>query len=260
MTYNQLQTFVALLRRDAQEFRKHIFSRFIDACVWTIIVLYVSQYIMPKFGTKPSFGIFILVSNIAAWGMFEVATNVSHLLADLKGNQSITYYLSLPIPQSWIFLRIALIDAYKSFVSTLPVLPLGKLVLGDSLVFSHISFGKFVIGYFLAHLFFGFFGLFVASLTPSMQYVTTVKLRIVFPMWFFGGYQFSWYMLYQTNEWLAYLSLANPTFYIIEGMRGTVIQDPTLLPFNLCMFMTLGWTIACGILGIHFFKKRLDCL
>ena len=260
MSYKQLQTFFAILYRDARVFQQHIISRFIDACIWAGIVLYVSQYIMPKFGIAQNFGLFIMVGNVVAWGMFEVATNISILLADIKNNQSTSYYLSLPVPHSWTFFRIGLMDAYKSFISTLPMIPLGKLILDDHFILSNIAIGKFITYYILSHVFFGFFGLFIASLTTNLHYITTIKLRVIFPMWFIGGYQFSWYMLYQTNPWVAYANLLNPTIYIMEGMRSTILDDPTLLPFSTCILVTIIATLLCMTLGIHFFKKRLDCI
>lgn len=260
MIYSRLQTFITILIRDARVFQRHILSRFIDACVWASIVLFVSQYIMPKFGIDPSFGVFIMVGNIAAWGMFEVATNISILISDILGNQSMSYYLSLPIPQSWIFIRIGLMDAYKSFISTLPMIPIGKLVLWNHISLNDIAYGKLMFSYCIAHLFFGFFGLFLASITPDLTYTTTIKLRIVFPMWFLGGYQFSWCMLHQASPLLAYLNLANPVIYIMEGMRSSVVTSQQLLPYELCCIMTILFTIIFGYLGVRTFKKRLDCL
>lgn len=260
MKASRIQTFVMILIRDARVFKKHIVSRFIDACVWSSIVLFVSQYIMPRFGVAPSYGTFMMFSNIAAWGMFEVATNCSILISDLLGNQSISYYLTLPIPHNWIFIRLALMDAYKSFISTLPMIPVGKIVLYNQISLADIAYGKLIVSYILAHLFFGFFGLFLASITPNLSYITTIKLRIIFPMWFLGGYQFSWLMLYETNKLIAYLNLANPTVYIIEAMRAAVITDHYLIDYHICISMIVLFTIVFGYFGVTNFKKRLDCL
>lgn len=260
MIYSRIKTFLILLIRDARVFQEYIISRFIDACVWSGIVLYISQYIMPKFGVDPSFGAFIMIGNVAAWGMFEVGTNIPIILSDILDNQATMYYLTLPIPQSWIFIRIALMDAYKSFISTLPMIPMGKLILGNHIAFNNIAYGKLIIIYIIAHLFFGFFGMFLASFTPNLHYLTTIKLRLIFPMWFIGGYQFPWYMLHQTNPWIAYLNLLNPTVYIMEGMRVTIFKDSYLIPYHICILAVIGFTILFGVLGIHMFKKRLDCL
>lgn len=260
MNYDCIQTLGNLLLRDARVFKKHIMGRFIDACVWCGINLFVSQYILPQFGISSDFGKFIMIGNIAAWGMLEVGTNVSILISDLLGIQSTSYYLTLPIPQSWIFIRIGLSDAFKSFISTLPMIPIGKLVLWNYFVLSDIAYGKLIISYITAHLFFGFFGLFLASKTPNLEYITTIKQRVIFPLWFIGCYQFTWHMLYQTNPTIAYISLLNPIVYIMEGMRSAITSHYTLIPYSVCTTVTIAFTILFGYLGVTSFKKRLDCL
>lgn len=260
MNYKYSQTFISLLRRDSLVFKKHVTNRFIDACVWSGITLYVSQYILPQFGMHQNFGTFIMIGNIAAWGMFEVGTNVSILISDIQGANSLSYYLTLPIPTSWIFIRIGLIDAYKSFVSTLPLLPVGKLILWNFISMSDISYRYLLLSYILANLFFGFLGLFLASVMPNLEYLTTVKLRIIFPMWFFGCYQFSWHMLKNANPYLAYLNLLNPVTYIMEGLRGTIIVNQPLIPYWICTITTIFFICLFAYLGVRGFKKRLDCL
>jgi len=260
MNYNSIQTFTTLLMRDARVFKKHIIGRFVDACFWSGINLFVSQYILPQFGISSKFGTFIMIGNIAAWGMLEVGTNVSILISDLLGIQSTSYYLTLPIPQSWIFIRIGLSDAFKSFISTLPMIPIGKLVLWNHVSLSDIAYGKLIISYIVAHLFFGFFGLFLASKTPNLEYITTIKQRIIFPLWFIGCYQFTWDMLYNVNPTIAYINLLNPIVYIMEGMRSAIVSDYALIPYQTCIAMTIIFTFLFGYLGIRGFKKRLDCL
>ncbi len=260
MIYNRIQTFGTLLLRDTRVFKKHIMGRFIDACVWTTIILFVSQYIMPEFGVASDFGTFVMLGNIAAWGMLEVGTNVSILISDLLGIQSTSYYLTLPIPQSWIFIRIGLSDALKSFISTLPMIPIGKLVLCNHVSLSNIVYGKLIISYITAHLFFGFFGLFLASKTPNLEYITTIKLRVIFPLWFLGCYQFTWCMLHKCYPTVAYINLFNPIVYIMEGMRSAVVSDYPLICYHVCIFMTILFTLLFGYLGVRGFKKRLDCL
>lgn len=260
MNYNHIQTLANLLMRDARVFKRHIIGRFIDACIWSSIILFVSQYIMPEFGVSSNFGTFVMIGNIAAWGMLEVGTNVSLLISDLTGIQSTSYYLTLPIPQSWIFIRIGLSDAFKTFVSTLPIIPMGKIILGDNVSLCSLVYGKLILSYILAHLFFGFFGLFLASITPALDYITTIKLRIIFPLWFLGCYQFTWHMLYKAYPSVAYLNLCNPIVYIMEGMRNAVPSEHALIPYSICVIMTLIFTILFGYLGVRQFKKRLDCL
>ncbi len=260
MNYNIWQTFLALLIRDARTFKQHIITRMIDACVWSGASLYVSQYLLPLFGINTKFASFLVLGNLAVWAVFEVGTNMSIFLGDLHANNSLSYYLSLPISSNLIFIRIALMDAYKSFIATIPLLFLAKLILRDNLDLSSIDYPKLILCWVLAHILFGFFGLFISSMTESFEYITTIRQRILFPIWFLGCYQFTWYMLLEANPTLAYLNLLNPIVYVLEGMRGCIHLDLPTIPFSICITVMLAFTLLFGCLGIHYFKKRLDCL
>lgn len=260
MDYNKLQTFGSILLRDIYVFKRHIIGRIIDACVWSGASLYVAQYVLPLFGINQTFGAFLLLGNMAVWGMFEVGTNMAIVLGDLYGVNSLSYYLSLPLPSSWIFIRLGLMDTYRSIIPTIPLLPLGTLMLGDHMSSYTIHYPKLIITWILAHLLFAFFGLYLSSITPNFDYITTIRQRFLFPMWFLGCYQFSWYMLYDANPTLAYLNLLNPVVYVMEGMRSCITIQTPLLPYWLCFFMMILFIILFGYLGIKSFKKRLDCL
>lgn len=260
MNYNVMQTFLTLLVRDARTYKRHILTRMVDACVWSGASLYVSQYLLPLFGIDSKFASFLVLGNLAVWAVFEVGTNMSIFLGDLYANNSLSYYLSLPISSNLIFIRIALMDAYKSFMATLPLLILSKLVLRNNFDLSAINYPKLIICWILAHILFGFFGIFVSSMTTSFEYITTIRQRILFPMWFLGCYQFTWHMLFEANPTLAYINLINPIVYVLEGMRGSMNLELKIIPFYICISMMLFFIVLFGYLGIHQFKKRLDCL
>jgi len=232
----------------------------IDACVWSGASLYVSQYLLPLFGMDLKFASFLVLGNLVVWAIFEVGTNMSILLGDLQGNNALSYYLSLPIPSSLIFIRLALTDAYKSFMATTPLLILSKLILQDNLSLTSIHYPKMILCWILSHILFGFFGIFVSSITKSFEYVTTIRQRILFPIWFLGCYQFTWHMLYQANPTIAYLNLINPVVYVLEGMRGSINTGLPTIPFYLCIIAMIFFTTLFAFLGIRQFKKRLDCV
>jgi ABC-2 type transport system permease protein len=85
-------------------------------------------------------------------------------------------------------------------------------------------------------------------------------MRILFPMWFLGCYQFTWHMLYETNPTLAYLNLLNPVTYIVEGMRGSLDLNLPLLSYPVCVAATSIFIILFAWAGVRNFKRRLDCL
>lgn len=255
-----LKTFISLLHRDIIVFKPYAINRLIDATVWTYATLYVSCYILPSFGFPPKFALFLSLGNIAAWCAFETGSCISIILGDLFGINALSYYISLPIPSWLIFVRIILIDAYKSLVATSIMLPIAKIILLDQIQLSSINYTTFIISYILCLLFFASLGVFIASLTPTMEHISSVKLRLLFPMWFLGCYQFSWHMMYSTTPILAYCNLLNPVTYITEGLRHSLPLEQILIPFWICSLMTIFFIIMCTTLSIYFFKKRIDCL
>jgi hypothetical protein len=83
-------------------------------------------------------------------------------------------------------------------------------------------------------------------------------MRFVYPLWVFGGYQYSYAVLANKNPWFAYISLINPQLYIMEGMRAAILGQEGYLNFWLCAGMTFFFSIICGIHAIFKIKRRLD--
>lgn len=260
MNYNVLQTFFTLIIRDIRTFKRYTFTRMIDACFWSGTSLYVSQYLLPLFGIDAKFASFLILANLVVWAVFEIGTSMSIFLGDLHANNSLSYYLSLPISSNLLFIRIALVEAYKSLMATVPLLFLAKLILRENFNLSSIHYPKFILCWILSHILFGFFGLFICSLTHSLEYIPTIRQRILFPIWYLGCYQFTWYMLLDVNPTLAYINLINPIVYPLEGMRSCIDLGFPAIPFGICISAMLAFTVLFGYLGIHYFKKRLDCL
>lgn len=255
------QTFYALLIKDIVIANKRILHRSFDALVWMASSLLVAQHIMPLFGVQdPEYGTFTLIGNLAIWGLFEMLTSIAIFLGDLQGDMAITYYMSLPLPSWLMFIELALASAYRSLATSILLLPLGKIILGNSLILSNIHWPHFIIAILLLNLFYGFFTIFVGSYIPDLSALTMVRSRIMFPLWFLGGFQFPWKMLYSVSPTFAYFNLCNPIIYIMDGLRSTTLPPEKYLPFWNCMGMLIIFSITCGYFGIQKLKKRLDCL
>lgn len=256
-----LQTFYALLSKDIEIYNKKLLPRTIDAFVWAGSNLIIAHNIMPLFGIQdPQYGTFILIGNLAIWGLFEMLTTIAIFLGDIEGDRTISYYISLPIPTSLFFVEQALASAYRSMASSILIFPLGKLILGDALLLSSINWPCFLIAFAMINVFYGFLTLLVASYVSDLPSLTMVRSRIMFPLWFLGGFQFPWKMLHGVAPTFAYMNLCNPITYIMEGIRSTALPTQNYLPFWNCMAMLVFFSMLCGYIGIRNLKKRLDCL
>jgi len=257
---NNLYVLWTLLLRDATVFKSRILSRMIDGVTWGTSVIIVSHFILPHIGVDAKFGAFIFVGNIAIWGMFGMLAETAVILADIAGHQQISYFLMLPIPQSLVFIRLGLFNAYKSFVTPLPIFIVGKLILGSSLPLSSVSFGKLLLFYTLMNLFYGFFGLFLASIAKNLPAIATIRTRYITPIWFLGGYQFSWAISQQASPMLATINRMNPMVYVFEGLRSTILGPDDFLPFWQCTGVLIFFTLFFGYFAVRNLKRRLDCL
>ena len=254
-------TFYALLCKDITIYNKRWMSRSIDAVVWAGSSLIIAHHIMPLFGiTDPAYGTFNLIGNLAIWGLFEMLTSIGLFLGDLQGEKTIGYYLSLPLPSWLLFTEQAFASAYRSMASSILILPLGKLILGNNLILANINWPCFIIAFCMINIFYGFFTLLISSYIQDLSALTMVRSRIMFPLWFLGGFQFPWKMLYSVAPKLAYLSLCNPIIYVMDGIRSTILPKEQYLPFWLCMGMLILFSALFGYIGTQRLKHRLDCL
>jgi ABC-2 type transport system permease protein len=257
----QFQTFWQLLVSNFHTFKSRIADQIINGLVWATINITVFGYIMTTRGVSADYGPFIVVTIASVQGFFTAMHNIIILLSDMNDQGSNLHYeLTLPTPQYLVFIKYALANAYQGFITTLLMIPLGKLMLGSTFSFQYFSYFKFYFLTILTCLFAGFFGLFLTSRIHDLFKVANIWQRIIFPLWFLAGFQFSWKDLYTISPKLAYLNLCNPLTYALEGGRAAALDPALSLPYWNCVFALIGYTIVFGYLGIRNLKKRLDCL
>ena len=256
-----LKTFFALLMKDIAIYNHKVLYRSIDALVWSASTLLITQYILPLFGLQdPNYPTFMLLGNLAVWGLFEMQTSIGMFIGDLQSDRTISYYLTLPIPSYLVFIEQALASAYRSLTSSLIIFPVGKIILGNNFILSNIAWFKFIIAIITINIFYGFFTIFITSYVPDLAALTMLRSRIIFPLWFLGGFQFPWKMLHSVAPKLAYVNLCNPIIYVMDGIRSTMLPTDSYLPFWLCMIMLIVFSLIFGYFGIIHLKKRIDCL
>ena len=207
-----------------------------------------------------SYGVLVLTGVIAIQGLFTAISSIPIMLNDIEDNHAIYYYLSLPISPRLIFVRYALNYTMGSTMMSFPLLPACKILLWHILDTSEFSLFKYLIFFFLLQIFFGFFALLITSYIGNMVQYERAWVRVVWPLAFLGGYQFSWQVFYKSLPYLAYLNLLNPITYCLEGFRAAVLGQVGYLNFWLCFGMLLIFTILTAHVGIKKFMHRLDCI
>lgn len=260
MSLDYLAVMFHLMRRDFQVFRSEFWGKFIDTSLLLFTTITVFGYFLPSYGLESNYGSFLLVGVIAGFGFFEVMGKVSTMIADLEGDKTILYTLSLPLPSWLVFSYFAASWAMLSSIMSLLMFPIGKLLLWNQFTFAHINPIQLVSIFVVSNLFFGFFALWLVAMLKKMSNLAHLFIRIINPMYSFGGWWYSWVAVFGISPALGYLHLVNPLLYVMEGMRAAVLGQEGYLPFWGSFSALSGFTLLFAWDAIRRLKKRLDCV
>jgi ABC-2 type transport system permease protein len=254
----QADLFWQLLRAKCVNLPKKLINECIDYYVWAGCTLFISGHVLQAFGMSKDFGVFQLCAVLAVIGLFGLYGNAITIVSDIENDRSVDYYLSLPTSALTVLASSVAYYTIIGFTTGITLLPLAKLILGGQLVFAKISWAAFLFFLLLTNIFFSTATIAVAALVPSMDSFDVIWVRFIFPLWFLGGFQFSWKAINATVPWLSYLMLANPITYTTEGMRAAMLGQEGYLPFWFCSAMLLVLLVVVARWSYVTFKKRLD--
>ncbi|HVW98899.1 MAG TPA: hypothetical protein VHA52_00430 [Candidatus Babeliaceae bacterium] len=254
----QWHVFKEILYTNVLIFMRDFWDRLINIIIWTGITLWVSAYIMPAFGINQSYGAFMLASLLASVGSFGLFPNIVNFVSDLEGPNILSYYLTLPISGSVVLVCHMIYYALTGIILSGILIPLGVTMI-PSFSLGQVSFIRLAIMIILANLFYGAFTLWVASFIKNMLKIGNVWMRFVFPLWFLGGFQFSWSVLYKVSPVLGTINLLNPVMYAMEGFRIALLgpQASSLHFWHCCLGLLIALS-SCACWSILRLKKRLD--
>jgi len=247
-----------LVKTDLKIFRKIAVNKWIDVFIWVVSMLLVFAYIMPAFGLAADYGGFMIASVCASAGLTTSFGYIAGLVADFEGDRIIDYTTTLPIPSWLVFIRFIIYFTIALSLIGILVLPVGKLLLWNSFSFARTSFWKFGIIFVLTNIFFSVLSLITASYVRSLARIDTVWMRLIYPLWFFGCFQFSWQSLYNVSPVLAYINLLNPLTYATEGTRAAILGQEGSLNFWVCIAALCAFILIGGWNAVVRLKKRLD--
>ena len=252
-------TLVSLLRRDLRVYRKSFWGKFIDTCILLFTTVVIFSYFLPSYGLSSNYGPFVLVGIIAGFGFFEVMGKVTQMIVDMEGDKTILYTISLPLPSWFVFFYIGLSWAIHSSILCALLFPMGKLFLFYQFDLAKVNYLKFILMLIMSNLFFGFFALWLSSILKNMNSLSHLFVRVINPMYMFGGYMYSWQASYTTSPLIGYISLINPLVYVMEGMRAAILGQEGYLSFWVSFIALIVFTVLFGWNAISRLKKRLDC-
>ncbi len=238
--------------------RKELVNNIINFYIWAFCSLIVMGYIMQEFGLAADYGCFQLATVVGTVGLFQVYGNSFRCIVDFEGDRYIGYLLTLPVSPSVVWASMVCSYSLIGIILSMVMLPFGKLLLWNSFSFTTISWFKFAIILLLANIFYGVFTLTVTAHVGAMSKMENVWSRFIFPMWFLGGFQFSWASIYKLSPPLAYVLLCNPIMFIMEGTRAAVLGTSDCLPWEWCCLALAGFAIVGWLYAQYKMKRLLD--
>lgn len=256
------KTFWFLFYKEVVVFKSDNLRVVINSLFWFAAVLIPPMFFLTHIGFPPDYCLIVLPSGIVSWGMFDIMGNATALMADILGDRVISYELTLPLPQWAVFIKIALVNSYRSFAASIFMIPVGMALVhyGMGYLFPHFSLFKALLMLTVANIFYGFLCLFGTSLMEKVTDIRNVWIRILFPLWYIGGFLNGWHVLEKGAPRFAQLMLLNPIMYIAEGMRAAMLGQEGYLNYWTCICVVIISTILVGTVAVVRFKKRLDCL
>lgn len=247
-----------LLKTDLMLFKQTIWDKLIDLFIWVVSMVLVTTYLMPAFGLEQSYGAFIIASLVGSAGLFELFASATNLISDFEGNNITSFYLTLPLPSWLVWVEKMIYFTINTTAISILILPTSKLLVWNQFDLSYFNLFQFICIFMLTNIFYSTLTLWMTSRIQNIEKINSIWMRFVYPLWFLGGFQFSYNVLHNFNSTLAWASLLNPIMYVMEGTRAAVLGQEGSLNIWLCVGMLAIFTVLCAWHGLRRLKKRLD--
>lgn len=234
------------------------FDKVINQSIWAFCSLFITGYVMQQFGLSSGFGIFQFAGVVATAGLFEIYPSVVSMVIDFASEQTIFYYLTLPTNAATVLCSMILGFAIQGMALALCMIPLGKLLFFNQLNLLAISWIKLLITLIIGNL---FLSSLVPGITATVRHIGRIGnawSRFIFPMWFLGGFQFSWMSIHAISKPLSYVLLLNPVTYIMEATRVSILGQEGFLNWYICIGALLIFCVFSFSYSYYQMKKLLD--
>ena len=184
--------------------------------------------------------LFILPGLIMMNALTNATSNSSSSMLQMKLLGQLPDILQAPLSSFEISMAYIIGGTVRGTINGILILLVG-IILGDMVVISPV---KTVLFIFLVSWAFSSIGLLLGQLSESWDQLATMQNFILTPLSFLGGIFYSIKML---PEWAQSLSLFNPIYYMINGLRFTILGISDSNPshsFIIAILMTIIFTIA----------------
>jgi len=188
--------------------------------------------------------LFILPGLMMMNTLTNASSNSSSSMLQMKLLQQLPDILTAPLSSFEISMAYIIGGTVRGFVNGVLVLILGILLVGMPVVNPIQTLGFLLVVSWA----FSSMGLFLGQMADSWDELAMMQNFFLTPLSFLGGIFYSIQML---PEWAQTLSFINPIYYMINGIRYTVLgvsDSPPMISFFMALFMTIIFTLSAILL------------
>jgi ABC-2 type transport system permease protein len=251
--------FRALIARDMKVIKKRLLNMIIDGLILVSVAVLVFGNLLPLLGMSTTLIAPIFLGNSLSFFLASLGYNCAmRMVYDLKFNRFIDYFLTLPLPKTWLFAYYVTSFMIESAIITLPLVTLGIISLGKNFGPINGSFIAFLFVYFCALLFWSLFFLGSSFMYDFQWFKANMWCRRIMPLFVFGPAFFTFQAIRSVIPVFSKLFWLNPLTYVIEGLRASLLSGPDYVPLSVCLLgIFVGILFMCARLhySIH---KQLD--
>jgi len=185
-----------------------------------------------------SYTMFILPGLIMMNTLTNASSNTSSSMLQMKLLQQLPDLLTAPLSGLEIALAYIIGGTIRGMVNGILVLLVGVILI--DLPISNLAGTLMFI--FLVSWAFSSMGLVMGQLAESWDQLAMIQNFFLTPLSFLGGVFYSIKML---PEWAQNLSFINPIYYMINGIRYTILEksdSPVIISFWMAVLLTLSFT------------------
>ena len=185
-----------------------------------------------------SYTMFILPGLIMMNTLTNASSNTSSSMLQMKLLQQLPDLLTAPLSGLEIALAYIIGGTIRGMVNGILVLLIGVILI--DLPISNLPGTLMFI--FLVSWAFSSMGLVMGQLAESWDQLAMIQNFFLTPLSFLGGVFYSIKML---PEWAQSLSFINPIYYMINGIRYTILEksdSPVIISFWMAVLLTLSFT------------------
>ena len=188
--------------------------------------------------------LFILPGLIMMNTLTNATSNTSSSMLQMKLLQQLPDLLTAPLSGFEISIAYIIGGAVRGMVNGVLVLLLGIVLIGMPV---KDPLGT-IIFIFLVSWAFSSMGLLLGQLAESWDQLAMMQNFFLTPLSFLGGIFYSIKML---PEWAQTLSFINPIYYMINGIRFTILgvsDSPVSISYTMAIILTISFTISSILL------------